>query len=415
MSDSKLPLAGVKVMDFSWAVVGNTCAKMLGDLGADMLKIENPGRASLERMSRPVKNVPVAPPNDNPWFANLATSKFSLTLDMRNPASREVVDAIIDWADLVLENFSPGTMDKLGVGWDALRARKPSIIMASGSIFGQTGPLGSLGGSEVSGSAWSGRVFMTGEADRPPNLPGLTYGDSVTPFLLATAVIAALENRDRTGEGCRIDAAMVEALGQQMLPYILEAQHRRDAGEDERLPRTGNRSPRMSPHGVFPASGEDMWIAIAVETDAQFASLCQMMDRPELARDERFATLAARKANEDELEAIVADYTRVRDRYDTMMELQAAGVPAGAVQHIADVMDRDPQIAHRRHFRPVEHKVIGTFDHERTPVELTKTPGRMFPAPGLGEHTEMICREMLGFSAGDFERLREQGVFGKVD
>lgn len=415
MSKQNLPLAGLKVMDFSWAVVGNTCAKMLGDLGADMLKIENPGRASLERMSRPVKNVPVAPPNDNPWFANLATSKFSLTLDMRNPASREVVDAIIDWADLVLENFSPGTMDKLGVGWEALRARKPSIIMASGSIFGQSGPLGSLGGSEVSGSAWSGRVFMTGEAGRPPALPGLTYGDSVTPFLLATAIIAALENRDRTGEGCRIDGAMVEALAQQMLPSILEAQHRRDAGEDDRLPRTGNRSNRMSPHGVFPAKGDDMWIAIAVESDTQFASLCKVLGKPDLAGDERFATLAARKANEDALEVLVADFTRERDRYETMNALQSAGVPAGAVQHIADIIDRDPQIAHRRHFQPVEHKVIGTFDHERTPVELAKTPVRMFPAPGLGEHTEMICREMLGFSGDDFERLRAQGVFGKVD
>jgi crotonobetainyl-CoA:carnitine CoA-transferase CaiB-like acyl-CoA transferase len=400
------------VLDFSWAIVGNTAAKMLGDLGAEIIKIETGKRPAIERLIMPVRALPVAggAPNNNPWFANIATSKRSFELDMSNPDSKPVIDALIQWADIVFENFSPGVLARLGMDYESVRARKPSIIMASGSIFGQTGPLGPVPGTETTGSARSGRVAMTGDPDRGPILPSATYGDSVTPFVLCSAMIGALMRRDTTGEGCRIDAAMVEVLVQQMLPSFIAAQEDMWAGGTGDVPRPGNRSSTASPHNVFPSLGDDQWVAIEVTTDAEFVALCDVIGRPELATDPRFLTLADRKANEEAIEALVAEFTRTLDPWAAMERLQRAGIGAGAVQRARDIVDRDPQMAHRQYLQTVDHSVLGPFAHQRTPIGFSDTPPRMFRAPRLGEHTEEICREVLGL--GDrYADLAAKGVF----
>ena len=205
-----LPLAGVKVLDFSWAIVGGTVTKLLGDFGAEVVKVESAKRMSLERLMPTVSVSKPDNPDDKPWFAHVNTSKLSFRLDLSNPASRPLVDALVDWADVVVENFSPGTMDKLGLGYEALKARKPAIVMASGSVYGQTGPFAKEWGIDGTGAALSGRLFQHGWADRTPTLPAAPYGDCVLPYFLASAIVAAIGHRDRTGEGCRIDGSMFE-------------------------------------------------------------------------------------------------------------------------------------------------------------------------------------------------------------
>jgi len=405
MSAPELPLSGVKVLDFSWALVGALTTKQLGDFGADIVKVESKSRMCLTRMDAQVSISQPANPNDKPWFAHLNTSKRGIVLDLKHSQAREVIDRLIDWADIVVENFSPGTMRKLGLDYTALRARKPSIIMLSGSVYGQTGPLAESWGIDGTGAALSSRMFMTGWPDRDPVLPSVPYGDALLPLLLATAAVAALEQRDRTGAGTHIDASMFEVQTQQMLPALIEQQ----LGAQPK--RTGNRVTHAAPHGVFPCQGEDRWIAIEVTTDEQWQALCRVMNRDDLAREERFAVVTGRKAHEDALESVIAHWTRGFDAHALMHSLQAAGVPAGAVQDAADLLERDPQLRSREFLVAATHPELGTFGHQAPPYKLSTTPGNVRRAPLLGEHTREVCIEDLGISAARFDELTAAGVF----
>jgi benzylsuccinate CoA-transferase BbsF subunit len=404
-SQSSLPLAGIKVLDFSWALVGALTTKQLGDFGADIVKVESKGRMCLTRLDAQVAVSKPSNPNDKPWFAHLNTSKRGITLDLKNPRSREVVDRLIDWADIVVENFSPGTMQKLGLDYEALRKRKPSIIMLSGSVYGQTGPLAQEWGIDGTGAALSGRMFMTGWPDREPVIPSVPYGDALLPLLMATAAVAALDYRNRTGEGTHIDASMFEVQTQQMLPALVAEQLGTVIG------RTGNRVETAAPHGVFPCIGEDRWIAIVCETDREWQLLCQVMKRSELATDERFVTLAARKRNEDELEIAVAAWTRNFDAYDLMRVLQEAGIAAGVVQNAGDLLERDPQLSTRGFLSDQSHPELGVFGHQTPPYKLSETPGQVRRAPLLGEHTREVCLNELNFTEAQFDAMSAAGVF----
>jgi len=402
-----LPLSGVKVLDFSWAIIGNTATKMMADLGATVVKVESHRRLSIERINMPLLNVPATgAPNNSPWFANIATSKLSLKLNLSHPESRGVLDELLQWCDIVFENFSPGVMDRLGLGYETLRDRKPDVIMVSASIFGQSGPLGHLPGTDATGAAHCGRMAMSGYSDGGPTLPSATFGDSVTPFPIVTAMLAALRRRETTGRGCRIDASMAEVLTHQMLPDIVQAQ-----ADGQSPSRRGNRQDDAAPHNAFPAAGDDAWIAISVFNDSQWQALCEVLQQPQLATDARFATLAARKLHEDVLETAIATLTREYDRHALAAQLQAAGVPAGPVQTAADIVEHDPQIKARAHLQLVDHPVLGPFFHQRTPLTFSRTPGRMLPAPMLGEHTRQICRELLGMDPARYQQLDAAGVF----
>ncbi|MEO8017376.1 MAG: CoA transferase, partial [Pseudomonadota bacterium] len=250
------PLAGVRVLDFAWALVGSITTKILGDLGADVIKVESRTRPCLSRIDQQVSVSKGGDFDDKPWFAHLNTSKRSLALDMKKPAAREVLEPLLDWADVVVENFSPGTMAKLGLDFDSLVRRNPALVMISGSVYGQTGPLAAEWGVDGTGAALSGRTFLTGWEDRGPVIPGaVPYGDVIVPYVMAACVAGALQRRRETGRGTHIDVSMYEICVQQMRSAIQEAQ----SGVEPQ--RCGNHDATVFRQDVFPTAGEDRWIA----------------------------------------------------------------------------------------------------------------------------------------------------------
>jgi crotonobetainyl-CoA:carnitine CoA-transferase CaiB-like acyl-CoA transferase len=386
------PLAGVRVLDFSWALVGSITTKILGDLGADVLKVESRTRPCLSRLDVQVSVSRADSFDDKPWFAHLNTSKRSLTLDMKKPESRELLEPLIGWADVVVENFSPGTMAKLGLDYARLAERNPAVIMVSGSVFGQSGPLTNEWGIDGTGGALSGRTYLTGWPDRGPVIPGaVPYGDVIVPYVMAAATAAALERRRRSGVGGHIDAAMYEICAQQMYSAIAAA------SRGQRPGRQGNADPAFFHQGVYPTRGEDRWIAISVGTAADWRALCNVAAvDPAVEGAERDARLAA--------------WTREQEERALMTALQSWGIAAGTVQDVQDLIERDPQLAFRGALVTLEHSLLGPFGHIRTPLSFSRSPIEPYRAPGLGEHTDVIAR-LAGLSPERVAELREQGVF----
>lgn len=376
------PLSGVRVLDFAWALVGSITTKTLGDLGAEVVKVETRTRPDLARLDVQVAASKPGNWDDKPWFAHLNSSKRSLSLDMKKPGARDVLDPLIDWADVVVENFSPGTMKKLGLDYDALAARNPGIIMVSGSVFGQTGPMAQEWGVDGTGGALSGRTFLTGYPDRDPVIPGaVPYGDVIVPFVMAGSVAAALQYRRETGRGCHIDAAMYEICVQQMRHSLAWAK----AGE--RPQRAGNADRAVLFQDVFPAAGDDRWVAIS------------LIDAADKAR----------------LEAIsgpdIAAWTATRVDHDIAAELQAAGIACGVVQDAQDMIDGDPQLAQRGALVTLDHPLLGPFGHIATPFTLSRDRFEPFRAPGMGEHCTEIARTLCGLSDARIAELEASGVF----
>jgi crotonobetainyl-CoA:carnitine CoA-transferase CaiB-like acyl-CoA transferase len=376
------PLSGVKVLDFAWALVGSITTKTLGDLGAEVVKIETRSRPDLARLDVQVSASSTSSLDDKPWFAHLNTSKRSLSLNLKEPASREVLNPLIDWADVVVENFSPGTMAKLGLDYDSLAARNPCVVMVSGSVYGQTGPLAQEWGIDGTGGALSGRTYLTGYPDGQPVIPGaVPYGDVIVPFVMAANVAAALQHRRETGRGCHIDASMYEICVQQMRDFIAAAKG------GERPQRLGNAAPDVLFQEVFPAAGEDRWVAI---------SLFSEEDR------EKLHAIAGPD---------VAAWTAQREDRAIAEQLQAAGIAAGALQDCEDLLEYDPQIAGRDALVRLEHAVLGEFGHMNTPLRFSRDRFAPFRAPSMGEHSHTVAREVCGLDDDAIDRLREQGVF----
>lgn len=377
------PLAGVRVLDFSWALVGSITTKTLGDLGAEVIKVESRTRPCLSRLDVQVSASRAGNFDDKPWFAHLNSSKRSLALDMKKPAARRVLDPLIEWADVVVENFSPGTMDKLGLGYEALAARNPGIVMVSGSVYGQTGPLAREWGVDGTGGALSGRTYLTGWPDRDPVIPGaVPYGDVIVPYVMAASVAAALDERRRTGRGAHIDASMYEICVQQMSDAVAAAQ----SGSPPQ--RMGNADPAVFRQDVYPAQGDDRWVAISLADEAQW---------------QRFVTLAGGKD--------IAAWTRDQPEQALVERLQAEGIAAGMVQDIEDLMEHDPEIAGRGALVTLDHPHLGPFGHVATPILFSNDRLEPFRAPGIGEHAVAIARDVAGLDPVEIDTLVEEGLF----
>jgi crotonobetainyl-CoA:carnitine CoA-transferase CaiB-like acyl-CoA transferase len=377
------PLAGMRVLDFSWALVGSITTKVLGDLGADVVKVESRGRPCLSRIDVQVSASRPDDLDDKPWFAHLNTSKRSLALDLKRPASREVIEPLLGWADAVVENFSPGTMAKLGLGYDELSARHPGLVMASGSVYGQTGPLAKEWGVDGTGGALSGRTFLTGWPDRDPVIPGaVPYGDVIVPYVLAACVIAALAARPSHGRGCHIDAAMYEICAQQMAPAIRAAQ----LGAAPQ--RVGNADPALIEQDVYPARGDDRWVAVSVA------------DAHEQARLRALTGGVA-----------LADWTRERDEHEIVSELQRQGIAAGVVQDVEDLIEKDEPLRARGALVELPHPKLGAFGHVRTPIGFSADVPAPRRAPAIGEHTREIALDLAGMSPERYAELQAEGVF----
>lgn len=383
------PLSGVRVLDFSWALVGSITTKTLGDLGADIVKLESRTRPCLSRLDVQVSASRAGNLDDKPWFAHLNTSKLSLSLDLKQPASRELLDPLIDWADVVVENFSPGTLEKLGLDYPRLAERNPGLIMVSGSVYGQTGPLAKSWGVDGTGAALSGRTYLTGWPDRAPVIPSAApYGDVILPFAMAAAVIAALEHRATHRRGCHIDASMYELCVQQMRDAFLPGAS---------ASRPGNSDRRVFHQGVYGARDADRWIAVTFHTAGQWQVF---------ASSEQLAATDA-----DSREAAMSAWCAARRDDEAAEYLQNMGIAAGVVQDMADLFERDPQIRARGALVPLSHPLLGEFGHMRTPIDFSRAGGVPFRAPNMGEHNRRIAREISGLSEERLAELEQLGVF----
>lgn len=376
------PLSGVRVLDFSWALVGSVTTKTLGDLGAEVIKVESRTRPCLSRIDVQVKASSIGNFDDKPWFAHLNSSKRSLSLDMKKPQAMEILGPLIDWADIVVENFSPGTMAKLGLDYDSLADKNPGIVMVSGSVYGQTGPLAKEWGVDGTGGALSGRTFMTGWPDRDPVIPGsVPYGDVIVPFVMAGTAAAVLAQRVSSGRGAHIDASMYEICVQQMHDAVTQAQ------SGITLQRQGNDDANWYRQGVWPAKGEDRWLAISIRDEAQWQTLCELAGGTDIAA-----------------------WTSGQSDYEGMAILQKAGIASGVVQDIEDVFS-DEALIQRGALLTLPHVCLGEFGHVRTPMDFSLSKTAPFRAPAIGEHNHEIAIDIAGLSEDRITELEVLGVF----
>lgn len=398
-------LQGIRFVDLTWAGAGPFSTKLFSDFGADVIKVESRSRPDPVRVGGPYRDK-VAGINRSGYFASRNTGKRSLAMNLKNPASREILFQLIKDADVVSNNFGPGAMDRLGLSFDAIKAVKPDIIYLAMPMYGEDGPLANLTGVGMTISAVSGLMWQTGYQNEGPLGPGTHFPDhAANPYHAAFAVVAALRHRRATGRGMKIDLSQVEStincMGLPLLEYLATG------AERERL---GNRSAFHAPHNIFRCAGEDEWCAIAVLTDAQWQKLCGVMENPALAADRSLATSAGRVAAVDAVEQAVASWTAERDATEVMMALQAVGVPAGVVASSRFLMETDEQLAHRDYWQVVDHPEIGESRFTSPPFLLDGERIELRRPPLLGEHSEDVLTGLLGYTPELVATLRAEGV-----
>jgi crotonobetainyl-CoA:carnitine CoA-transferase CaiB-like acyl-CoA transferase len=394
------PLAGVRVLDFSWALVGSITTKLLADFGAEVVKVESSLRPCLSRIDVQVAASRRGNFDDKPWFIHMNTSKQSLRLNAKHKDAREILDPLIEWAHVVVENFSPGTMKSLGLDYDTLSARRPDLVMVSGSVFGQTGPLAPEWGVDGTGAALSGRLFMTGWPDRTPVTPSsVPYGDVILPPIMAASVAAAVRRARQSGQGVHVDASMYEACVQQMASAISAAQ------QDEQPSRAGNDDPKAVLQVVMP-SGTGHYVAIHVADSFAWEQLGRLVGG-DWGNPETMLSPSRRR----ETEAHIRFWLERREPWEAMADLQKAGIAAGVVQTAADIVDRDPQLKQRGILVDLDNPALGRFGHQASPIRLSRTPAAMRTAPGLGQHTQSIATSIAGMSEARFAELSAAGLF----
>jgi benzylsuccinate CoA-transferase BbsF subunit len=405
MTPQEGSLKDIRVLDFTWAGAGPYATKFLADFGAQVIKVESRKRPDIGRLTPPFVNK-VRHPDGGALFLHTNTSKLAITLNMQDPKGVEIAKRIAAISDIVMENFTPGVMKRLGLPYDELKKIKPDIIMASSSIYGQTGPKSRLSGFGNAGSAISGHYMLTGWPDREPVSPGVAYADVVQPVFTVISLLAALDYRRRTGRGQYIDSTQVETMVQFIAPAVV------DYFTNGRVEsRMGNRSPHACPHGVFPCKGDDRWCAIAVFDETQWLGLCRAMGAPPWCKDDKFSSLASRKAHEDELETLIGRWTANYDHHELMTLLQDADVPAGALQDGADLVDTDPHLRARQSFVRLTHPVIGECNHPTQAVKLSESPATLTTSPCLGQYNEYVYKELLRMSDEEYDTLLNEGVF----
>ncbi|HEY92116.1 MAG TPA: CoA transferase [Dehalococcoidia bacterium] len=407
--DSTEAFRGLKVLDFTWITVGPRSVRYFADHGATVVKVEAPERPDGGRGIPPLKDM-MPHPDHSAWFCIYNINKHAITIDLTKPEGIELVKKLIVWADVLIESFRPGVMKRFGLDYESIQKLNPGLVYASTSMFGQSGPYHQYAGFGHHAAAITGYDLITGWPDRAPCGAFWAYSDHVAPQMLVSAIVTALLEKRRTGVGQYIDQAQNESalllLGTPLLDY---------AANGRIAERLGGRDPNASPHGAFPCLGKDRWCVMAVQTDEEWHRLSRVMgQQPGLAEDPRFATLADRKANEDELEALVGQWTGKYNPFELMKLLQEAGIAAGVVETAED-MHHDPQFRYREHFLEFEHPVMGKVYVDALPPRFSRTPARQYlPPPCLGEHNAYVCSEILSLPDEEFVNLIEKEVFGPL-
>lgn len=405
MSDGKSVFSGLKIVSFSWAVVGSLTMKYFADYGATVIRLETSHRPCTLRVGPPFKDAKPGLDRSG-YFNHLSANMYSMALNMAHPRAIDVAKRLVAEADVVMENFTPGVMERWGLDYEALKQLKPDIIMLRQSGFGLWGPQSQQPAFGMILAAMAGIPNLIGWPDGEPLPAGVAaYTDYVAPRFAAAALIAALAYRRKTGKGQVLDVSQYETGIYFVLPAVL------DYLANGREPsRTGNACPYAVPHGVYPCKGEDRWCAIAVFHDEQWQRLCQAMGKTEYLSDSRFDTFLNRKRHEDEIDRLIGEWTINFEAQEVMERLQSAGVPAGVVADASDVFS-DPQLRYRNLFWSLNHPEIGMFSHLGSSLVLSKTPAQArMPSPRLGEHTEYVCTRILGMSDEEFVDLLASGV-----
>jgi benzylsuccinate CoA-transferase BbsF subunit len=408
-------LEGVRVVDMTWVWSGPYCCLLLGYLGADVVKIETSLRPCMTRITPPFpEGKQVGPIAGGGTFAANNLRKRSVTLNLKTAGGLEAARKLISTSDVVVNNFAAGVMDHMGLGYEDLKKLRRDIILITMSGYGETGPYANYVAYGQAQAALSGFTKLTGYRGWPPKNCGYVHADPNAGTHGAFAILAALRYRSKTGAGQFIDMSQWEATLQLMGEGLMEYQI---AGK-EPGPNDGNRHPSMSPHGVFRCRDMDkehngakldMWVSIVAANEKHWVRLCEAMGQPHLAADPRFATLEARKQNEDALEEIITAWTRPRTAYEVTKTLQAVGVPAFTCNTNKDVFE-DPNLNQRGFFVQIDHPTHGVHKYPGIPWSMSGTPGVIKgPAPLLGQHTEEILKE-LGYTERQVEELKKSGA-----
>jgi benzylsuccinate CoA-transferase BbsF subunit len=402
--DPRTVFAGLRVADFSWVGVGPTATQTLAMFGAEVIRVESATRLETARTSGPhAGGKPGA--DSSAYYGNMNRDKLGMSLNLRHPRAIEAAERLIAVSDVVTESFTPGYFSGLGFTYERIRQIRPDVIMLSTSMEGQDGPHSKFKGFGLTLQATAGITGLTGWPDRAPVGTGVAYTDWFATHFAMVALLAALEHRERTGEGQLIDLAQFEAtvagLGSAVLEYTANGTVRT---------REGNSHPLMAPHGVYPVQGKDRWIAIAVEDDARWLAFRKVMGEPPVFASPELCSTEARLAARDHLDTVIAGVTAPHDGETLAARLQEAGVAAHIVNTTAD-LELDPQLNHRDHGWVIDHPVIGPITWDAPAWKLEKTPAHPDrPAPLLGQHNEYIYRDVLGYTEEEFISLLADGV-----
>ena len=395
---------GIKVLDCGWIGVGPITARYFADHGATVIRIESLTRFDGLRMAPPYKNGKPGL-NNSQFFANFNASKLSLGLNMEHPEARAIANRLcLEWADMIVEGFTPKQMRAWGLHYEDLSPLRPDLIMLSTCQLGQTGPYAMYAGYGNLAASLAGYYEITGWPDRSPCMVYGAYTDMLTPPTGAALMAAALDYRRRTGKGQWIDLSQFETGVNHIPGAVL------DYTVNGRVAtRRGNVDDRACPHAVYRCQGDERWVAIAVFTDEEWQALVQTMGSPAWARERKFATLVGRKAHEAEVDRRIEAWTQTQDAEQLESLLQQAGVAAGLVAKQSDLYE-DPQLQDWGFFAWCEHKVMGRSPYDGLMSHLSQTPGEVAPAPLLGEHYEEVLRGILKLSDEAVAELIGQGV-----
>ena len=391
------PLKGIRVLDLTRILAGPYATMILRDLGAEVIKIEQPGVGDEARDFGPFKN------DFSLYFMSVNRGKKSITLNLKSPRGKELFLELVKGSDILVENFRPGTMEKLGLDYESLKTHHPSLLYAACSGFGQTGPYATRGAYDMIIQGMGGIISITGEPDRPPVRVGTSIGDITSALFTAIGILSALRHRDQTGEGQLIDVGMLDCqvaiLENAMVRYF-------STGD---IPRPlGRRHPAITPFEIFESA--DGYVVIAIGNNELWRKFCEHVDHPELIDDERFHTNALRTENHESLFPILAEIMCRRTTDEWIEELEAIGVPCGPVNTV-DKVANDPQVLARDMIAEVEHNTTGTVQIPGIPIKLSETPGQIdAPAPNLGEHTSEILTGLLGLEAEEVNQLKQNGI-----
>lgn len=392
-------LSDIRVIETGTLLAGPFCGQLLGDFGAEVIKLEDPGKGDPMRQWGREK-----PHGQSLWWPVVARNKKSVTCNLRVAEGQDLVRRLVADADVLLENFRPGTLERWGLGWDELSAINPRLILVRVTGYGQTGPYAPRAGFGSIGEAMGGIRYVTGEADRPPSRSGISLGDSLAATYAAYGTLAALHARERTGRGQVVDSAIYEAvlaMMESLLPEWAVAGYQRE--------RTGAVLPNVAPSNAYPtADGTE--VLIAANQDTVFRRLCEVMAAPELAADPRYATHGSRGAHQAELDDLISDWTRTQPSDKLLAALHEAGVPAGGVYTAKDML-ADPHIAAREAIVRVPHPDFGELPMQNVAPRLSADPGSVrWAGPTLGQHNDEVYGSLLGLSETERAQLRERGV-----